>query len=123
MLKQPVVFAQVETTNNAQALITRLDAVTPTQFGLRMQAQASDTTTLAGESVGYLAATPGTAALDGAKFYVGRPAYAFAAPVARLLSWRSVPESQLFRPAAVELQCRSGDAAAALAESQLCAGN
>ena len=101
--KQPVVFAQVETTNNAQALITRLDAVTPTQFGLRIQAQASDTTTLVGESVGYLAATPGTAKLDGASFFVGRPAYGFAAPWRGYLPWRHLPESQLFRAAAVEL--------------------
>lgn len=78
--KQPVVFSQVETTNNAQALITRLNAITPTQFGLRIQAQASASAPAAGESVGYLAATPGTAKLDGASFFVGRPAYGFAAP-------------------------------------------
>ncbi|HEV7404257.1 MAG TPA: DUF1800 family protein [Chthoniobacteraceae bacterium] len=82
--KQPVLLAQVETTNNAQAVITRLNAVTATEFRLRIQAQSSDTATLSAESVGYVAATPGTAALDGAKFYVGRPAYGFAAP------WRGI---------------------------------
>lgn len=78
--KLPVVLTQVETANNAQAVVTRLNAITTAQFGLRIQAQQAETATLLGESVGYLAALPGTESLDGASFRVGRPAYGFSGP-------------------------------------------
>lgn len=68
----PVVIAQLESAANSQTLTTRVRSVTTTGFELRLQSQESDTGTASGESVGYVAITPGAGTLDGAPFLVGR---------------------------------------------------
>jgi uncharacterized protein (DUF1800 family) len=68
----PVVLAQAETVANAKALSTRVNAVTTTSFSLRAITQESDTATLTGESVGWVAVTAGSGTVDGAPFKVAR---------------------------------------------------
>lgn len=68
----PIVIAQAESVNNAKAINTRARSVTTTNFALKIHAQESDTAALTGESVGYIAITPGAGSLDGAPFLAGR---------------------------------------------------
>lgn len=68
----PVVLAQVETTANSKAVSTRVRLVTTTSFELKLITQESDSAALIGESVGWIAVTPGTGTLDGAPFKVAK---------------------------------------------------
>lgn len=68
----PVVLAQAETTTNAQAVTTRVRNVTTTDFGLKLQTQELDTSTLSGESVSWIAIATGTGTVDGAAFKAAR---------------------------------------------------
>jgi len=68
----PVVIAQVETTNNASAVVSRVQSVTTTGFNIKLQTQEATTSTLTGESVSFVAISPGTGTIGGAPFLVGR---------------------------------------------------
>ena len=70
----PVVLAQIQTDANPQAVIARVSAVAATGFTLQLQEESANASPVTGESVGILAATTGTATLDGAAFHVGRTA-------------------------------------------------
>lgn len=67
----PVVIAQVETVNNTVAVVSRVQSVTQTAFNLRLQTQESNTAALNGESVGFVAISPGSGVIDGAPFLAG----------------------------------------------------
>lgn len=68
----PVVLTQVQTLNNAVAVVTRVQSVTQTGFSLRIQTQESNTAVLSGETVSIVAVSPGTGVIDGAPFLAGR---------------------------------------------------
>ncbi|MEK7954166.1 DUF1800 family protein [Luteolibacter soli] len=68
----PVVLAQVESTANAKAVTSRVQAVTTTNFQLKTITQESDTATLSNESVGWIAIAPSTGTLDGAVFQAAK---------------------------------------------------
>lgn len=68
----PVVLAQVESTANAKAVTSRVQAVTASNFQIKTITQESDTAALSNESVGWIAIAPSTGTLDGASFQVVR---------------------------------------------------
>lgn len=68
----PVVLAQVESTANAKAVTSRVQAVTTSNFQLKAITQESDTATLSNESVGWIAIAPSTGTLDGAVFQAAK---------------------------------------------------
>ena len=68
----PVVLAQVESTANAKAVTSRVQAVTTSNFQLKAITQESDTAALSNESVGWIAIAPSTGALDGAGFQAAK---------------------------------------------------
>ncbi|WP_035614510.1 DUF1800 family protein [Haloferula sp. BvORR071] len=68
----PVVLAQVESTANAKAVTSRVQAVTTSNFQLKAITQESDTAALSNESVGWIAIAASTGNLDGAVFQAAK---------------------------------------------------
>ncbi|BCU78370.1 hypothetical protein llg_30850 [Luteolibacter sp. LG18] len=68
----PVVLAQVESTANAKAVTSRVQAVTTSNFQLKAITQESDTAALSSESVGWIAIAASTGTLDGAAFQAAK---------------------------------------------------
>lgn len=68
----PVVLAQVESAVNSKALTSRVRLVTTSNFELKLTTQESDTATVSGESVGWIAVATGTGTVDGTTFQSAR---------------------------------------------------
>jgi hypothetical protein len=68
----PVVLAQVESTANAKAVTSRVQAVTTSSFQVKAITQEADTAALSSESVAWIAIAPFTGTLDGAGFQAAK---------------------------------------------------
>ena len=75
---KPIIFAQVQTYNGGESVVTRINKVTKTGFDVRMQEQEKfmqETSTNYGhvqETVGWIAIQPGTGTYGNMKYELGR---------------------------------------------------
>ncbi|MEZ0385566.1 MAG: DUF1800 family protein [Verrucomicrobium sp.] len=95
----PVVLAQVESAVNSKAVTSRVRLVTTSNFELKLITQESDTAALLGESVGWIAITPGTGTADGAPFQVARTGASVTQAWASVLFTGSHRQPQFFAQA------------------------